>query len=232
MKTLERALDPVCGMAVDPQRAAGSWEYKGQTYYFCHVSCLERFRAAPESFLAPEQTSTPASAHGAHAAVAPQRASVVDPVCGMTIDPATAAGTYDYRGTRYYFCNPTCLHRFKADPESFLGNRGQAATAAAGAQYVCPMDPEVRQDTPGACPKCGMALEPDLSTVPTTKVEYTCPMHPEIVRDEPGSCPICGMALEPRTVTLEELPNPELVDMTRRMWIGALLGAPVFPRHG
>jgi Cu+-exporting ATPase len=73
-----------------------------------------------------------------------------------------------------------------------------------------------------------MALEPDLSTLPATRVEYTCPMHPEIVRDEPGSCPICGMALEPRTVTLEEPPNPELVDMTRRFWIGALLALPVF----
>jgi Cu+-exporting ATPase len=73
-----------------------------------------------------------------------------------------------------------------------------------------------------------MALEPDLSTVPAMRVEYTCPMHPEIVRDEPGACPICGMALEPRTVGLEEGPNPELVDMTRRFRIGALLGAPVF----
>jgi Cu+-exporting ATPase len=73
-----------------------------------------------------------------------------------------------------------------------------------------------------------MALEPDLSTLPATRVEYTCPMHPEIVRDAPGACPICGMALEPRTVDVEEGPNPELVDMTRRFWIAALLGLPVF----
>jgi Cu+-exporting ATPase len=73
-----------------------------------------------------------------------------------------------------------------------------------------------------------MALEPDLSTVPMLRVEYTCPMHPEIVRDQPGACPICGMALEPRAVGVEEGPSSELVDMTRRMWIAALLGAPVF----
>ena len=73
-----------------------------------------------------------------------------------------------------------------------------------------------------------MALEPDLSTLPATRVEYTCPMHPEIVRANPGVCPICGMALEPRTVTLEEQPNAELIDMTRRMWIGAALTLPVF----
>ncbi len=87
------------------------------------------------------------------------------------------------------------------------------------------MDPEVRQIGPGACPKCGMALEP-VSAAPLTKTEWTCPMHPEIVRDEPGSCPICGMALEPRVVTLEEQ-NPELDDMTRRFRWSLVLTAPI-----
>ena len=96
------------------------------------------------------------------------------------------------------------------------------------AVYVCPMDPEVRESKPGACPKCGMALEPETLAAPATRIEYVCPMHPEIVRDEPGSCPICGMALEPRTVTLEDAPNPELVDMTRRFWISAALSLPLF----
>jgi Cu+-exporting ATPase len=72
-----------------------------------------------------------------------------------------------------------------------------------------------------------MALEPT-APGPTTKVEYSCPMHPEVVRDAPGSCPICGMALEPRTVTVEEPPNPELADMTRRFRVGLLLSLPVF----
>ena len=154
---------------------------------------------------------------------------VLDPVCGMMIAPAESVGSTEYKGTRYYFCHPSCLSRFEADPESFLNAPDtRAAPAPAGTTYICPMDPEVRQDHPGSCPVCGMALEPDLSTLPATRVEYTCPMHPEIVRAEPGSCPICGMALEPRTVNVEEGPNPELVDMTRRMRIGALLGLPVF----
>ncbi|WDT73876.1 MAG: copper-translocating P-type ATPase [Candidatus Manganitrophus sp.] len=89
------------------------------------------------------------------------------------------------------------------------------------------MDPEVRQLGPGACPKCGMALEPAVIVPPTTKTEYVCPMHPEIVRDAPGSCPICGMALEPRTVTVEEEVNPELADMTRRFRISAVLTLPL-----
>ena len=94
------------------------------------------------------------------------------------------------------------------------------------AAYVCPMCPEVHASKPGACPSCGMALEPELP-VASTRTEYTCPMHPEIVRSGPGSCPICGMALEPRTVTAAREDNPELRDMTRRFWISLALTAPL-----
>ncbi|HEY7056665.1 MAG TPA: HAD-IC family P-type ATPase, partial [Vicinamibacterales bacterium] len=110
----------------------------------------------------------------------------------MTVDPAHAAGSFEYEGQVYYFCNQGCLRRFRSDPEEFLK----------------PREPEEpRPAAPG--------------------VQYTCPMHPEIVRDGPGACPICGMALEPRTVTSEDLPNPELDDMTRRFWIGAALSLPI-----
>ena len=151
----------------------------------------------------------------------------IDPVCGMTVDPAHAAGTSEYHGRTIYFCNPHCKAKFDANPEEYLGGRKpEQMPAPEGTTYVCPMDPEVRQDHPGACPKCGMALEPELVSAPATKTEWTCPMHPEIVRDEPGSCPICGMALEPRTVTLEEA-NPELDDMTRRFRISTALTVPL-----
>ena len=93
--------------------------------------------------------------------------------------------------------------------------------------YTCPMHPEVRQPHPGACPDCGMAMEPSLPLAPATKTEYVCPMHPEVVRQEPGPCPICGMALERRTVTAEEEANPELVDMSRRFWVSLVLAAPL-----
>src|SRR5574341_677892 len=72
-----------------------------------------------------------------------------------------------------------------------------------------------------------MALEPAAPAAPSVKTEYVCPMHPEIIRTEPGACPICGMALEPQTVTLDEEANPELVDMTRRFWVSAVLSAPL-----
>src|SRR6266436_7153747 len=67
------------------------------------------------------------------------------------------------------------------------------------ATYVCPMCPDVRAARPSVCPRCGMALEPEMPAA-ITRVEYTCPMHPQILRPGPGACPICGMALEPRTV--------------------------------
>jgi Cu+-exporting ATPase len=147
----------------------------------------------------------------------------------MTVDPASAAGSAVHKGKTYYFCSSHCLDRFRADPERFVQDEtAQPPPSAPGVVYTCPMHPEVRQDHPGTCPKCGMALEPAAGAIPTTKVEYTCPMHPQIVRDQPGSCPICGMALEPRTVTAEEGPNPELVDMSRRFWVGLVLSLPLF----
>jgi Cu+-exporting ATPase len=94
------------------------------------------------------------------------------------------------------------------------------------ATYVCPMCPEVCESKPGACPSCGMALEPNLP-IAATRTEYTCPMHPQVVRPGPGSCPICGMALEPRTVTAAQEENPELRDMTRRFWVSVVLTAPL-----
>lgn len=93
--------------------------------------------------------------------------------------------------------------------------------------YTCPMHPEIEQVGTGSCSKCGMALEPLTPTSITSKKQYTCPMHPEIVRDEPGDCPKCGMALEPKTVEVEE-ENLELIEMSRRFWISAVLAIPVF----
>ena len=159
------------------------------------------------------------------AAVAP--AEALDPVCGMTISPDEAVGHIDHAGQTHYFCSQTCLERFRADPGRFAGDRpaGSATPPNIERDYTCPMHPEIRQKGPGACPKCGMALEP-VDAAPSTRVEWTCPMHPEIVRDEPGSCPICGMALEPRTPALEET-NPELEDMTARFRWSAAISLPI-----
>ena len=114
---------------------------------------------------------------------------VIDPVCGMTVDPHTAKHRADYRGHTYYFCSAGCREKFVADPQKYLGAR-------------------------------------QAETVPEGTI-YTCPMHPQIRQIGPGSCPICGMALEPEIAGTEVGPNPELVDMTRRFWIGLVLSLPV-----
>lgn len=108
-----------------------------------------------------------------------------------------------------------------------MENVQHAAPLENGAEYTCPMCPGVQEAKPGACPKCGMALERSAGYVPAAKTEYICPMDPEVVESEPGSCPICGMALEPRVATAEDESNPELADMSRRFWIGLVLTIPV-----
>jgi len=165
----------------------------------------------------------------------------------MNVNPATAKHLYQHNGKSFYFCCAGCVEKFKADPAKYLEAKprpsglvtlGSAPAVAsptrpqveerkpAAAAYVCPMCPEVRESKPGACPSCGMALEPEVP-VASTRTEYTCPMHPEIVRDVPGYCPICGMALEPRTVAAAQEENPELSDMTRRFWISLALTVPL-----
>jgi Cu+-exporting ATPase len=163
-------------------------------------------------------------------------ATAFDPVCGMTVDEEKAAGHAEFEGKTFHFCSKHCENLFKAAPTAFASPlngktaRDQVASPTEASPsdvvYVCPMDPEVRQIGPGACPKCGMTLESEAPFVPVERVEYTCPMHPEIVRAGPGSCPICGMALEPRTVVVDEA-NPELEDMTRRFWLSAALTLPL-----
>lgn len=159
---------------------------------------------------------------------------VKDPVCGMKVDPTTAKWSTVHDNETFHFCNPRCLERFKAAPEKYLHPTDQAPApavptkAAPGELWICPMDPEIERDHPGACPKCGMALEPKHLAAPKSATEYVCPMHAQVVRREPGACPICGMALEPRVVELADDENVELVDMRRRFWISAAITAPIF----
>ena len=118
---------------------------------------------------------------------------VIDPVCGMRVDPLKTEHHLDHKGQRYFFCSGSCRTRFEAEPEKFLA------------------------------PKSSVAEK----KLPEGTI-YTCPMHPEIRQVGPGSCPICGMALEPEAVSLDDKPDPELIDMTRRFWIALALTLPVF----
>ena len=118
-------------------------------------------------------------------------ATVIDPVCGMTVDPAKTAHHADHAGHAYHFCSAGCRTKFLANPDAYLGDKPKPEPMA----------------TPG--------------------VMWTCPMHPEIRQEGPGTCPICGMALEPEEPSLDDAPNPELVDFTRRLWVAGALTIPL-----
>jgi len=198
LEQVKNAIDPVCGMTVDPATAKHSWEHAGKNYYFCCGGCREKFRTDPARFL-----DQPAPGQGSGLVTLGMPKAAVS--SGIQIAPA----------------------KNSVAPTTNDAPAHQPATSGPGERYyVCPMCPEVRQVGPGPCPSCGMALEPE-TPLPTTKIEYTCPMHPEIVRPGPGSCPICGMTLEPRTVTAHVEENPELRDMSRRFWVGVALTAPL-----
>ncbi len=144
----------------------------------------------------PDSPVSPTHDHHRHTdghpgATAETTASVTDPVCGMQVDPATSPHRFGYDGRQFHFCSARCREKFVAAPAS----------------YVTPPTKAVQPERKGAI--------------------YTCPMHPQIRQEGPGTCPICGMALEPVTVAAETGPNAELIDMSRRFWIGLALTAPV-----
>lgn len=117
--------------------------------------------------------------------------AALDPVCGMKVNPATTAHHATHDGVHYHFCSSGCLSKFSADPAKYVVGAPRTEVIAA----------------PGAI--------------------WTCPMHPEIRQQGPGTCPICGMALEPEEPSLDDAPNPELVDFTRRWWVSAVLAVPL-----
>jgi P-type Cu+ transporter len=137
---------------------------------------------------------------------------VIDPVCGMTVSPETAAGHVRHNDKDYYFCSRGCVAKFSADPEKYLQPKPQLVTIGIPTQ-----DSATNLREPGAH-----------KAAPGQKVEYTCPMHPEIISDKPGACPICGMALEPKTIVAGPEDDSELRDMTRRFWVSAFLTLPLF----
>jgi Cu+-exporting ATPase len=128
---------------------------------------------------------------------------VTDPVCGMAVDPTTAKHQAEHGEKNYFFCSAGCREKFLADP----------------GKYIAQVDAHSGHDQPNATP---------MDMQGSSDVIYTCPMHPEVRQKGPGHCPICGMALEPLNAAEADGPNPELIDMSRRFWIGLALTLPVF----
>ena len=148
-----QARDPVCGMAVDIASAQAVAEHAGVKYYFCCEGCRESFLADPDAF------SKKASPSAAEANLA------TDPVCGMKVDPANARHMTRHGGQSYYFCSGRCREKFEADPARYLAPAPAKHDSAPGTIFTCPMHPEIRQVGPGACPICGMALEPEVASL-------------------------------------------------------------------
>jgi Cu+-exporting ATPase len=241
--------------------------------------CGSTNKAAPAVPVAAGCCGGGADASHSHAlpGVDPAEAGItIDPVCGMSVDPATDKHTVDHDGQTYHFCSAGCRGKFAAAPETYLaespaahggdccggaqhadhghhaheGHDHDEAAAAAGATIdpVCGMavDPETSEHklqhagetyhlcSAGCRTKFAAASERYLSKSHVDEKQptlakgtiYTCPMHPQIRQAGPGSCPICGMGLEPELVSVNDQLNPELVDMTRRFWIGLALASP------
>lgn len=158
-------IDPVCGMSVDPATAAAFAEFEGAAYYFCCKGCRDKFVVDPQKYLQGDTKADSCCGGGQQLVTlssAPATPKVKDVVCGMTIDPANAAATAEYKDDTYYFCAKGCHAKFTADPEKYLHPAPIAPppTDAESLEYTCPMDPQIRQIGPGTCPICGMALEP------------------------------------------------------------------------
>ena len=162
---------------------------------------------------------------------------VRDPVCGMDIKPAAREREVDFEGRKYHFCSNRCQEKFSADPSAYVeavdpvcGMSVDRATArhvsrvAGEPHFFCSVRCLEKFD---AAPESYTGGRPAPEAMPEGTI-YTCPMHPEIEQVGPGDCPICGMALEPKGIPAgDEGPNPELVDFTRRFWIGTILTVPV-----
>lgn len=134
---------------------------------------------------------------------------VIDPVCGMKVDPRTSKRCLTYKDVDYFFCSDRCKARFEAEPDKFLAPKTESKSCCGhGDHHHAHAHAHNEAVSPGAI--------------------YTCPMDPEVRQVGPGICPKCGMALEPETVSLDDNPDPELIDMTRRLWISLALTLPVF----
>jgi P-type Cu+ transporter len=280
------AIDPVCGMTVDPAKTQHTHVHAGTTYYFCCGGCRAKFIADPQRYLAKSEAKGAGGCCAGHHDVDPAATetavgsccgshdpmpatSAIDPVCGMTVDPAKTQHTHVHAGTTYHFCCGGCRAKFAADPQRYLANSAaKEATCCGGAHHHdhAGMQVEPADAAHSAIdPVCGMTVDPHttphkhaykgrtyyfcaascrskfakeperylagrgapVEEVPEDTI-YTCPMDPQIHQVGPGTCPICGMALEPELASADAGPNPELIDFTRRLWIGAVLTVPVF----
>lgn len=213
-------IDPICGMTVTPETAAGKLEHNGETFYFCSEGCLEKFKkqiATPEiepPMVQPDRRKVSDADFETH----------VDPVCKMLVRAETAAATFDYQGVKYYFCAGGCLNKFRQNPEKFLNetSKPELMNETAGVEYTCPMHPEIVQIGPGICPKCGMALEPKAFSLDDAPDPEYVDMKRRFWISAALTIPVFALAMA------EMLPNfHEIISPQMSLWIQFALATPV-----
>ena len=253
--------DPICKMKVAPETAAAKLDHNGETIYFCSKGCLAKYKSQIETARKQPQMAQISRVKPTDAEIkAVATETAIDPICGMTVNKATAAARFEHNGETVYFCCPNCLKQFQkkisGEPQSDFVQIGGIKKA----------ERKSNADKQFTDPICGMTVAPKTAAgkydfknetyyfcstsclnkfkqnpaafleekkeekleAASEGTEYTCPMHPEVEQIGPGSCPFCGMALEPKTFSLDDAPDPEYVDMKRRLWIAAVLTLPVF----
>ncbi|MBY0550612.1 MAG: heavy metal translocating P-type ATPase [Candidatus Obscuribacterales bacterium] len=220
--------DPVCSMQVEPVSAAGSHEYDGVTYYFCHKRCLERFKSNPLMYLG--KTTAKAKTSDTDIDFIPvtlissrsgaETTAKRDPVCNMIVEPP-AAGSVQHEGVEYFFCHPRCLERFRSHPTAYIGT-GRQPVIRGEEHLFCPS----QQDTSASPHDSQGATGAASTSVAPAAMKYICPMDPEVSSIGPSACPKCGMDLEPAEISLTE-DNTELNAMASRMRLAAGLTVPL-----
>jgi Cu+-exporting ATPase len=236
-KTSEQSttfVDPICGMTVEPETAAAKYEpAAGETVYFCSVGCKNKYVSqidiegdrnvyASRPGNVSKTNEVTMVSHGDMKAS--PSGEFVDPVCGMSVAPETAAGKYDFKGETYYFCSASCLNKFRQNPRTFLDNKREEKLEAEsqGVEYTCPMHPEIVQIGPGSCPICGMALEPKVITLDDAPDPEYIDMKRRFWVSTVLTIPVFVLAMA------EMLPNfHTIISPTISIWIQFLLATPV-----
>ena len=233
-KSTDKFIDPICGMTVEPETAAAKYEPgTGDPAYFCSAGCKDKFVSQIEgggdksihsvkTDNRSEETGVGTMSHGDMNA-APS-GEFIDPVCGMSVAAATAAGECEFKGETYYFCSTGCLNKFKQNPASFLDKKKEEKVAAAseGVEYTCPMHPEIVQIGPGSCPICGMALEPKVMTLDDATDPELMHMTRRFWISTVLTIPVFALAMGEMLPNFHELISPQI-----SIWVQFVLSTPV-----
>ena len=218
----ENYVDPICGMTVNPATAAGEIRHENKNYYFCSKGCLEKFKKQIEA----PKIQQPIIQLGRRKVVEKDFETYVDPVCKMLVKPETAAGSFSYKETIYYFCSTGCVNKFRQTPEKFLNPNSEPEPmndeAAEGVEYTCPMHPEIVQIGHGTCPLCGMALEPKTFSLDDAPDPEYADMKRRFWIAAALTIPVFALAMAEMLPNFHQIISPQI-----SLWIQFLLAAPV-----